>query len=357
MSEKIEKRITEIENKLLDINVEIYLVDRRLWFLRSDIHKEGARKASFTRWYREYEKRGLVDRAEEELKKLVDTERVYEALKDVRSDKHDERDVLLTEKEELEEELERLKRKIIPPVIPPEFIDINEEDGYLIYYSNVKKKYFKVHPDEYEDKKGNIIEGDREIYYFESLQICTVFSFDTSAANKYPDMPARTLEAECRICVNVREAGKRLSDVIPVKLKVAFERHCTLFFEAGYDRGKGAGTWKGGQTHIIAKGVDYKGNHDIEVSEVIKDILGVKVLKVGVFYRISDENPNMIIEEEYCRAKVTGEWSRQNYSESISREFDVEEQLSQPLHWNMLRGFVGETGFEQLKRIKKEEEK
>lgn len=351
MSEKIEKRITEIENKLLDINVEIYLVDRRLWFLRSDIHKEGARKASFTRWYREYEKRGLVDRAEEELKKLVDTERVYEALKDVRSDKHDERDVLLTEKEELEEELERLKRKIIPPVIPPEFIDIDDASGYLIFYSRENKGYFLVRHDDFKEGK---IESEK---YFSTLEVATNFTFDTEAAGKYPDLPPRTLEAEVRIVVRVREAGRELALAIAVKMKEAFERHITFFFEQSYDRGKGAGTWKGGMTHILADGVKYRGKHDIEVGRKISDMLGVKVLKVGVFYRISDENPNMIIEEEYCRAKVTGEWSRQNYSESISREFDVEEQLSQPLHWNMLRGFEGETGFEQLKRIKKEEEK
>ena len=198
-----------------------------------------------------------------------------------------------------------------------------------------------------------------ERYYFSSLNICVIFSFDTQAASKYPDMPPRTLEAEVRICINVREAGKKLADVIPVKLKLAFERWITEFFEAGHDRGKGVGTWKGGQTHIIARHVKSTGKHDMEVSEVIKDMLGITVLKVGVFYNVNDENPNMLIEEEYCRAKVTGEWSRQNYSESISNEFNVEHELGQPLEWGLLgglRGFSGETGWEQLKRIKKEEE-
>ena len=193
-------------------------------------------------------------------------------------------------------------------------------------------------------------------YYFSTLRICVIFSFDTQAASKYPDMPPRTLEAEVRICVNVREAGKKLADIIPVKLKLAFERWITEFFESGYDRGKGAGTWKGGQTHIIAEGVDYNGKHEIEVSEVIKDMLGITVLKVGVFYNVNNENPNFIIDEEYARPEVTGEWSRQNYSESISKEFNVEHELSQPLHWSMVRGFVGETGWQQLKRIKEEEE-
>ena len=161
MSEEIEKRITEIEKRLTSIDVDVYLVDRRLWSLRKDIHSEGARKASLTGWYRRYLREGKEEKAEEELEKLVDTERVYEAYKDIRSDKYDERDSLLVEKEELEEELERLKRKIIPPPPPvevPEFIDINEEDGYLIYYSKLKKKYFKVHPDEYKRTAGNILE-------------------------------------------------------------------------------------------------------------------------------------------------------------------------------------------------------
>ena len=195
-----------------------------------------------------------------------------------------------------------------------------------------------------------------ERHYFSSLNICVIFSFDTHAASKYPNMPPRTLEAEVRICINVREAGKKLGDIIPVKLKLAFERWITDFFEAGHDRGKGAGTWKGGQTHIIASHVKYNGKHEMEVSEVIKDMLGIKVLKVGVFYNVNNDNPNLIIEEEYCRAKVTGEWSRQNYSESVSKEFDVEYQLGQPLHWSMVRGFCKETGWEQLKRVKEEEE-
>ena len=196
-----------------------------------------------------------------------------------------------------------------------------------------------------------------ERHYFPSLSICVIFSFDTQAASKYPDMPPRTLEAEVRICINVREAGKKLADVIPVKLKLAFEHWITEFFESGHDRGKGAGTWKGGQTHIIASHVKYDGKHEMEASDVIKYMLGIKVLKVGVFYNVNDEHANMIIEEEYARPVVTGEWSRQNYSESISREFNVEYELGQPLHWSMVRGFCEETGWEQLKRIKEEEER
>ena len=192
-----------------------------------------------------------------------------------------------------------------------------------------------------------------ERYYFSTLNVCVIFSFDTQAASKYPDMPPRTLEAEVRICVNVRESGKKLADAIPVKLKLAFEHWITEFFEAGHDRGKGVGTWKGGQTHIIARHVKSTGKHDMEVSEVIKDMLGITVLKVGVFYNVNEELPNLIIEEEYCRAKVTGEWSRQNYSESISKEFDVEHELSHPLHWSMVRGFVGPSGWKQLKWVKK----
>lgn len=195
-----------------------------------------------------------------------------------------------------------------------------------------------------------------ERHYFLTLSICVIFSFDTQAPPKYEGGEPRWLEAEVRICINVREAGKKLADVIPIKLKLAFERFITFFFESGFDRGKGVGTWKGGMKHIISDGVDYKGKHKIEVSEAIKDMLGITVLKVGVFYNVNNDNPNFIIDEEYCRAKVTGEWSRQNYSESVSKEFDVEPELGQSLHWSMVRGFVGETGWEQLKRIKKEEE-
>lgn len=353
MSEEIEHRILEIEKRLTAIDVDVYLIDRRLWSLRKDIHSEGARKAALTGWYRRYEREGKIEKAEEELRKLIESEKIYEKLKDERSDKYDERDSLVTEKEELEEELERLKRKIIPPPPPvevPEFIDIDDATGYLIMYSPSDKGYFKLRPQDYEEGKIEAVK------YFSTLEVATNFTFDTEAASKYPGMPPRTLEAEVRIVARVREAGRELSIVIPEKLKEAFERHITFFFEAGHDRGKGVGTWKGGQTHIIADGVNYTGKHKIEVGKKISEMLGVKVLKVGVFYRVNDENPNMIIEEEYARPKITGEWSRQNYSESVSKEFDVEYQLGQPLHWSMVRGFCKETGWEQLKRIKEEEE-
>ncbi len=351
MSEEI-KRIAEIERRISDIGIDVYLIDRRLWDLRSRIHSEGARKAALTGWYRRYEKEGKIEKAEEELKKLVETEKVYEALKEKRIDKYRERDSLLRDKEKLEEELEELKRKIVPyvpPVEVPELIDIDDATGYLIMYSRAEKAYFKLRPEDYKEGK---IKAER---YFSTLEIAVNFTFDTEAASKYPDMPPRKLEAEVRITARVRGAGRELSLVIPEKLKEAFERHITFFFESGYDRGKGAGTWKGGQTHIIADGVKYTGKHKAEVGKKISEMLGIKVLKVGIFYRINDEKPNFIIEEEYARPDVTGEWSRQNYSESISKEFNVEHELGQSLHWSMVRGFVGETGWEQLKKVKEEE--
>ena len=353
MSEEINKRIAEIEKRLLEIDTSVYLIGRRLWFLRSSILSEGGRKARLIGWYREYEKEGLVEKAEEELKKVIESERLYEELKEERLDKYDERDSLVTEKEELEEELERLRRKIIPPPPPvevPEFIDIDDATGYLIMYSREKKGYFLVRPDDYEEGKIEALK------YFSTLEIGVNFTFDTESAAKYEGGPKRYLEAEVRITARVREVGRELSLVIPEKLKEAFERHITYFFEQSHDRGKGAGTWKGGMTHIIANGVEYAGKHKIEVGKKISEMLGVKVLKVGVFYRINNENPNMMIEEEYARPQISGEWSRQNYSESISNEFDVEHELSQSLHWSMVRGFVGETGWEQLKRIKEEGE-
>ncbi|MCK4329784.1 hypothetical protein KAX02_08065 [candidate division WOR-3 bacterium] len=361
--EEIQKRISEIEDRLLGVGVDIYLADRRLWDLRSRILSEGSRKAALTGWYRRYEREGLVEKAEEELKKLVETEKVYEALKDKRIEKYDERDSLLVDKEELEEELEELKRKIVPPLPPvevPELIDIDDATGYLIMYSPAEKAYFKLRPEDYKEGK---IKAER---YFSTLEIAVNFTFDTEAASKYPDMPHRKLEAEVRIVARVREASRELSLVIPEKLKEAFERHITFFFEAGYDRrdAKGirkASPWTGGIQHIIAKGIKYKGKHEvltevehnIEVGKKISEALGIKVLKIGVFYRINDEKANFIIEEEYARPIVTGEWSRQNYSESISKEFNVEHELGQPLHWSMVRGFVGASGWKQLKYVKK----
>lgn len=252
--------------------------------------------------------------------------------------------------EELEKELEELLKKIPPPVIPVELIDVDEETGYLIFYNKDIGKYFRVRPEDYGIGKIEAVK------YYDSLEIAVNFTFDTYAAPLYEGGERRWLEAEVRITVRVEEAGKMLADVIPEVLKLAFERHVSYFFEQGKDRGKRGGGHKRGISHTIAKGVDYDGRHEVDIADKIKDMLGVKVLKVGCFYRINDEDVNMDVDGEICKADVSGEWSRQGYSESVSQEFDVEYELGQPLHWIRKYGFVGNSGWEELKKVKEEEE-
>ena len=170
MSEEIQNRISELRKRLKSVNKSIKskgfridILDGQLRSVRKLINSEIARRNAFIRWYREFDKKGLVERAEEEAKKVIESGKEIESLKDTRTELYYRRDGYVIEKEELEEELERLKRKIIPPVIippveVPELIDINEEDGYLIYYSRVKNLYFKVHPDEYKRTGGMIVE-------------------------------------------------------------------------------------------------------------------------------------------------------------------------------------------------------
>lgn len=372
MSEEIEHRILEIEVSLhLLSRVTKHIIDKELPDARKEFF---AAKFEQDRLFKIPERelteldKGLLRKLRKDVPELRS---YYRKLREdldgfvARTDKLEE------EKKEREERLEELELEVLeeeerlrllegipPPVELPEFIDIDDATGYLIMYSPSEKAYFKLRPDDY--KEGKI----EALKYFRTLEVAVNFTFDTEGASKYEGGPKRFLEAEVRIVARVREAGRELALGIEEKLKEAFERHITFFFEESHDRGKGAGTWKGGMKHIIADGVDYTGKHkiksevehNVEVGKKISKALGVKVLKVGRFYRINDENPNMIIEEEYARPKITGEWSRQNYSESVSKEFDVEHELGQPLKWSMVQGFKGETGWEQLKRIKKEEE-
>lgn len=155
MDEEIEKRILEIEASLhLLSRVTKHIIDKEL---------PDARKEFFAAKYEQdrlfkIPERELTELDKELLKKLrkeVPELRSYYRKLRVDLDGYIERS------DRLEEELERLKRKIIPPPPPvevPEFIDISEADGYLIYYSRVKKKYFKVHPKEYEETGGKIVE-------------------------------------------------------------------------------------------------------------------------------------------------------------------------------------------------------
>ena len=357
--------IEELERKIKELEVRTLLWRKRTKHI---IDKElpDARKEFFAA---KFEQDKLFEIPERELTELdrdllIKLRKEVPELRSYYRKLREDLDGYIERSDNLEEELEELKRRLPPPtpVEVPELIDIDDDTGYLILYSPTEKAYFKLRPQDYEEGK---IEVEK---YFSTLEIAVNFTFDTQTTPQYEGGPTRYLEAEVRIVARVREAGRELSLAIPAKLKKAFERHITFFFEQGYDRrdAKGirkASPWTGGIQHIIAKGIKYKGKHkiksevehNVEVGKKISEMLGVKVLKVGLFYRINDDKPNMIIEEEYARPVVTGEWSRQNYSESISKEFDVEHELGQPLHWSMVRGFVGESGWEQLKRIKEEQ--
>ena len=155
MSEEIERRILEIEVSLhLLARVKKHIIDKELPDARKEFF---AAKFEQDRLFKIPE-RELTELDKELLKKL---RKEVPELRSYYRKLREDLDGFIARSNKLEDELERLKRKIIPPpppVIPPEFIDINEEDGYLIYYSKVKKMYFKVHPDEYKRTGGEIVE-------------------------------------------------------------------------------------------------------------------------------------------------------------------------------------------------------
>ena len=106
-----------------------------------------------------YAAKELQDKLRKKLPNLTDDEWLFwdKLVKDVprlRDEYHrlqNERDGYIEKVNRLEKELEELEKE-------PEFIDIDESTGYLIYYSRIKNVYFKVRPDEYKDKNGGIEE-------------------------------------------------------------------------------------------------------------------------------------------------------------------------------------------------------
>jgi len=259
----------------------------------------------------------------------------------------------------------RERREIIKELIKelndllstPEFIDLDEETGYLIMYVPSKAKYFLLHPDDY-GKEVEIGEVDK---WFDSISVLVNFTFDTKTTPKYKDENAevRKLEAEIRISVNVRGAGKRLVEAITHKLRLAFEAYVTDKFEWN---------WRV-QRHAFADAVeevDYSVDYQMkkkkieEVPDVIKSII-----KVGAFYRVNDDEATIVIDEEYVKADVYGDWissshrgleKTREHKETFD-DFDVEEYFGRPLKWADVRyGFKGESGWGQLQRIKGEEE-
>lgn len=339
--------------------------------------------------------------------------------------------------EDLENELKKI----------PELIDLDEETGYLIYYSRIKKSYFLVHPEEYEETGGNIVEARKKRVYFKSLTVAVNFTFDTLRQEKYPgeDEENRRLEAEIRLIIKVRGAGNILAKTIADKMKLAYERYITFKFEEN----AAGGSWKK-MTHTIAdrrEDTDERPNIDIvretirmldyikekllvykrkglEITlkekeeydrmlklkvrmlqeikdykvkdkriEAMKHILP-EVLKVGAYYRISKDEPTMDIDAEKAEPEIYGEWARalggvytrvetfdyesllEKFRETEPTEYDarirandaafnMEYQMSQQLEWitrldveegETIGEFSGETGWQQLHRIKKEEE-
>lgn len=344
--------IKQLRRKLSRINTNIELLEEVVSRLRISIrHQEAVRRGYITA-YRRYIKAGEDNKAKDEAKKIRTIERVLRKDRTTFDEQSSVLDRLIKDKIKLEIDIEVALRKL------PEVIDIDEETGFFIFYDKTVKKYF-IGEDEEEKPER----------YFKTLVISVNFTFDTQGEEKYPgqNIAELTLEAEVRITVSVREAGRRLAEAIPYKLKLSFERFVTMFFEAGHTRGRGASPWLRGIVHTIADGVTYKQTTlEFRTKEdridKFEEIMP-EVMKAGVFYRVNDSPPTLDIIAGTVEPDVYGEWSRargsaHSYSESITEEFDLQYEMNHPLEWSTVRRkFVGETGFEQLRRIKMEEEK
>ena len=343
MSEEVRVRIATIKLLLKELAVVLKgIIDREIPEVRAEYDS--------AKYLQDKLRKKLPDLTEDEWDIWDKLAKDVPILRDERRKLYEERDGYIDRADRLEDELEELEKE-------PEFIDVDEETGYLIFYDKLERKYFKVRPDDYREGKVEALK------YFDTLEIAVNFTFDTHAQPKYTGQDESTLrlEAEIRITTRVTQAGKRLVGAITNKMRLAFERYITDKFE-----GSGAAFPWTTTKHIIADGVMV--NRDTEAFGVkeeqireLKEVMSL-IIKVGAYYRLSDSVPTMLIDEECAEPEVYGEWVRARdtdyeYKESFIDDFKLEDELYKELAWSRVRHrFSGELGWEQLRRIKGEEE-
>ncbi len=217
------------------------------------------------------------------------------------------------------EELEEINRKI-KEAERKEFIDIDENTGYFIYYDRDNEMYYLVRP----EKAGatqEILPG-----FYQCVEITVNYAFETG----WEDDPKRDLGAEIKVSVRVERMGREKVHKVADLIHEAFKEFVAHYF--GYDFGK-PNLAKG---YVIARGIMTK-----IMPESVKEKMEIETpepIKVGVYFRVTNEPATLIPEERYVRGVVFREWhrGRGEYRKDFDLPFNLKEWFDYIGAWEEL---------------------
>jgi len=269
-----------------------------------------------------------------------------------------------TKLEDLESRLEELKEQLEAKL---EFIDIDDSNGYGIWFGN--GEYFLA-PNE------NMIDMDKG---FKTLQIYINYTFDTEKTPSYSGRgdPQR-LQAEMRIIITIRNAGKKVVDALIEMVKVAFEEYTTYVFG---DNEKATRYGKFNMVPIFPSTGINKSIEEYENKKLFMEAWAEKVgiMKIGAYFRLSDDEPNIDIMERKAKLDFYGEWSHKmkpGYTghwmrwrggeiarNELFSDFDLEEYFMKTTKWDPVISRISgkkikkESAWVLLTRLMEEQEK
>ena len=231
-------------------------------------------------WWKEYDK----------LRK--DVPKCREELRDLRG----ERQVAYDTIDDLEERKVELWRKLEAKEL--EWIDIDDSTGYSIWFDG--ELYYPALR----------VEDVTEVGY-ETLEIYLNYTFDTekTVRNQYQD--PQKLQAEMRIILAVRRAGKAVVEALVEEVRVAFEEYMTWVFGEAPEatRNKRLNPVPIFPSIGINKEIEEYGDKRGFESKLRNVLPGV--MKIGAYFRLSGREPNVLIEYREANVEFYGEWAHE----------------------------------------------
>ena len=231
-------------------------------------------------WWKEYDK----------LRKEVPDCR--EELADLRGD----RQVAWDKIDDLEDDKVRLEWRLVKKEL--EWIDIDDSTGYSIWFDG--ELYYPALKAEDVTEVG-----------YETLEIYLNYTFDTekTVRNQYQD--PQKLQAEMRIIIAVRRAGKAVVEALVEEVRVAFEEYMTWVFGEAPEatRNKRLNPVPIFPSIGINKEIEEYGDKRGFESKLRNVLPGV--MKIGAYFRLSGREPNVLIEDRAANVEFYGEWAHE----------------------------------------------
>ena len=187
-----------------------------------------------------------------------------------------------------------------PPIIPKmlEWIDIDDSTGYSIWFDG--EMYYPALKEEDVTEVG-----------YKTLQIYLNYTFDTEKTVRNQRQDPQKLQAEMRIILSVRRAGKAVVDALIEGVRMAFEEYMTWVF------GDAPSATRQTRLNPVPIFPSTGINKDIEEyedkktfeSKLRKVLPGV--MKIGAYFRLSNVEPNVSIEYWEANVDFYGEWAHE----------------------------------------------